>query len=127
MSGSTGSTWSVDIAGTQEFLARVDGGAEGFTTAATQISDSTESLAGALHGSATVRGALSGFFGDRETVPSRVLARVRASTGAVIESVDAVTFADEEMATAATSTAAPLVDDAGQYSADRFAGRQEQR
>jgi hypothetical protein len=127
MSGSTGLTWSVDVAGTQGFLAKIDGGAEGFTTATTQVSDSTESLAGALHGSATVRGALSGFFGDRETVPSRVLARVRASAGAVIESVDAVTFADEEMTTTATSTATPLVDDAGQFSADRFAGRQEQR
>lgn len=122
----TGSTWSVDIAGTQTFLAEIDSGAEGFNSVTTRLAASTASLASALHGSASVRGALSGFFGERETVPARVLARVRASAGAVIESVDAVTFADEEMSTTA-STAAPSAHDAGQYSSDRFAGRQQLR
>jgi hypothetical protein len=127
VSGSTGSSWSVDIAGVHGFLATIDGDVEGFAAARTQVSDSADSLTGALYGSTTVRGALSSFLSDREDVPSRVLARGRASAGAVIESVDAVTFADEEMVTAATSTAPSGDSDSGAFSAERFAGRQELR
>lgn len=113
----SGSTWSVDIEGTRTLLSVVDGGAEEFCAAAAETATAADALVAAMAGSSVVRGALSGFFGEREDVPARVVSRVRASAGAVITGVEAVSFADESMA-----TEQPAVDDNASplFSASRF-------
>jgi hypothetical protein len=113
----SGSSWSVDIAGTLALLGEIDVDAEAFCTAAADVEDTGDGLASILHGSSTVRSALAAFLSERDTVPSRVVGRVKASTAAVTSSVEGIAFAEEEMTAANT---APVADKVAQFYSDRF-------
>jgi hypothetical protein len=113
----SGASWSVDITGTLAVLTAIDVDAEAFCTAAADVKNAGASVASTLSGSSTVRSALAAFLSARETVPSRVVGRVKASTAAVTSSVDGVAFAEEEMVTTNTT---PVADEAAKFHSDRF-------
>jgi hypothetical protein len=118
----SGSSWSVDVPGTHALLKGIDADAADFCTAASEVESAGDSLATALSGSSTVRSALYVFMKERESVPSRIVGRVKGSSAAVTTSVEAVVFADDDMATVST---APVVDKTAQFYADRFSSAPE--
>jgi hypothetical protein len=113
----TGSSWSVDIEGTRAVLEALDVDAASFCATASEIDNTGDRVIASLRGSSRVSTAFSAFMAERNTVPVRIVGRAAASSGAVTTSVEAVRFADEEMATASS-----VAEPAAFFDAGRFAG-----
>ncbi|TFB86728.1 hypothetical protein E3O25_12070 [Cryobacterium sp. TMT1-3] len=115
----TGSTWSVDVDGTRTLLTDVDADGPEMCNAASFVGQAGVLALGAVHGSSAVSRALSSFLEERESAPMRVAFSFSSASAALITSVEAVVFGDEEMSESPPRS----IDPSSAFSAERFGRR----